>query len=35
MLFAVLVFVVLIVLVIEDISKLIIRKEEENSRSIY
>ncbi len=35
MLFAVLVFVVLIVLVIEYISKLIIRKEEENSRSIY
>ena len=35
MLFSVLVFVVLIVLVIEYISKLIIRKEEENSRSIY
>ncbi len=34
MLFSVLVFVVLIVLVIEYISKLIIRKEE-NSRCIY
>ena len=35
MLFSVLVFVILIILVIEYISKLIIRKEEENSRSIY
>ena len=34
MLFSVLVFVILIILVIEYISKLIIRKEE-NSRSIY